>query len=328
MVGLPGKFRLSKNGKDPPAGGVLRAKFHDFDQFADALVSWDVSLLQLDAGEFRAELFQLLLPESMLMSCAMSRGVRQQGGLPPGARSFGIPMKGCTPFVWRGHEVADDVMMIFPGGGELDSRSSADFRVVTLSVREDLLERLAEREGLGWILNEGARVVRPAAEKLDRLRRMAAELMHRSRTDEMAVHDVDFRQAVEVELPQLALELLADGQEQQTRPMARERGRVLRVALDHIEQRVVEPVQISEIVEVAECSSRTLRYAFEEKFGVSPKMYLKARRLTELKRMLKAADAKGSVGAVAAQMGFTHMGQLAGDYRRMFGELPSRTLGR
>ena len=156
---------LSKNGKRPPVGGVMRAEFADSDHLADALVAWDLSFVQLGPGRFHAELFQVMLPSSMMLSCTMSRGVTQNGALPVGARTFGIPAKGCTPFIWRGQRVADDVMMIFPRGGELDSCSTSDFRVTTLSVREDLLEQLADREGLGWILSEPGRVVRPAPKK-------------------------------------------------------------------------------------------------------------------------------------------------------------------
>lgn len=317
---------LSKNGNRPPVGGVLRAEFRDSDHLASTLVSWDLSLMQLEAGAFRGELFQVLLPGSMMLNCTMSRGVSQQGSLPPGMRTFGIPMKGCAPFVWRGHEVADDVMMIFPRGGELDSRSTSRFMVTTLSVREDLLEKLAERESMEWILKEQGRVVRPAPQKLEQLRVMATSLLARAVSDHESVFVQAFRHEVEEELARMALEVLADGHVQQKRPMAQERSRILRVALDHIEQHLREPVQVAELVEQAGCSARTLRYAFEEKFGVPPKMYLQTRRLAELRRKLRLADRQQTVSSVAACMGFTHMGQLAGDYRRMFGELPSKTL--
>ena len=110
--------------------------------------------------------------------------------------------------------------------------------------------------------------------------------------------------------------------------MAAERSRVLKVVKSSIEDRVSEPLQISELVRLADCSARTLRYAFEEEFGVSPKSYLKSRRLLEFRRRLRRAEPSMTVTEVAAELGLPHLGQLAADYRSMFGELPSVTLVR
>jgi hypothetical protein len=42
--------------------------------------------------------------------------------------------------------------------------------------------------------------------------------------------------------------------------------------------------------------------------------------------LVQASDASGGVGAVASRWGIRHLGRFAGEYRKMFGELPSRTL--
>jgi AraC-like DNA-binding protein len=76
-------------------------------------------------------------------------------------------------------------------------------------------------------------------------------------------------------------------------------------------------------------SERTLEYAFREHFGVTPKAYLQAVRLHQVRGELRAANpAFARVSDVANRWGFWHMGQFAADYRKMFGELPSQTLKR
>jgi AraC family ethanolamine operon transcriptional activator len=76
-------------------------------------------------------------------------------------------------------------------------------------------------------------------------------------------------------------------------------------------------------------SERTLRRGFRERFGVSPKAYLLAQRLIDVRRTLRTADPDATLVAdVANRFGFWHMGQFAADYRKHFGELPSQTLGR
>ena len=74
---------------------------------------------------------------------------------------------------------------------------------------------------------------------------------------------------------------------------------------------------------------RTLQNATQEVLGVSPQNYLKAVRLNGFRRALKCRNpARESIGDVAARWGFWHLSQLAQDYRRLFGELPSQTLVR
>ena len=66
---------------------------------------------------------------------------------------------------------------------------------------------------------------------------------------------------------------------------------------------------------------------FRERFGISPKAYLRERRLNGLREELRACDPNvTTVVAVAHRWGFWHLGQLARDYRRLFGELPSDAL--
>ena len=76
-------------------------------------------------------------------------------------------------------------------------------------------------------------------------------------------------------------------------------------------------------------STRTLRYAFLEAFGITPKQYIQSSRLHRAHRQLReAAGENARIADIANACGFWHMGQFAKDYRRMFGELPSETLGR
>jgi AraC family transcriptional regulator, ethanolamine operon transcriptional activator len=77
-------------------------------------------------------------------------------------------------------------------------------------------------------------------------------------------------------------------------------------------------------------SPRKLNYCFQETLGLSPKNYLRAYRLNQVKRELRAAGGlsaeRGLVQQVAAKWGFWHLGQFSADYKRQFSELPSQTL--
>jgi AraC family ethanolamine operon transcriptional activator len=86
---------------------------------------------------------------------------------------------------------------------------------------------------------------------------------------------------------------------------------------------------IATLCGVAGVSERTLEYAFREQLGTTPVRFLKIRRLNRIRRELLDPDASArSVAEVAWRAGIYDPGRFAGDYRELFGELPSETLRR
>jgi transcriptional regulator GlxA family with amidase domain len=100
-------------------------------------------------------------------------------------------------------------------------------------------------------------------------------------------------------------------------------GRVTSFVHDNLK----EPVTIAELSRMAGVSERTLRAAFREALGLSPKQYTLAERLRAVRDALRAADPKTTtVTDVAMAYGFFELGRFAGRYRLAFGESPSATL--
>jgi transcriptional regulator GlxA family with amidase domain len=88
-----------------------------------------------------------------------------------------------------------------------------------------------------------------------------------------------------------------------------------------------EPVTVAELSRMAGVSERTLRAAFHDVVGLSPKQYAITRRLRAAHAALSAADPETtSVTDIAMAYGFFELGRFAGRYRHAFGEVPSRTL--
>jgi transcriptional regulator GlxA family with amidase domain len=100
-------------------------------------------------------------------------------------------------------------------------------------------------------------------------------------------------------------------------------GRVMGFVRDNLG----DPVSIAELSRLAGVSERTLRAAFREALGLSPKQYTIAERLQAAHDALQAADPKSTtVTDVAMEYGFFELGRFAGRYREAFGESPSHTL--
>ena len=106
-----------------------------------------------------------------------------------------------------------------------------------------------------------------------------------------------------------------------------QRRQLVMRALWVLRRHLAEPVTIAELSRAAGVSDRTLRAAFHDVIGVSPKQFEIAQRLRSARMALLAADPKTTtVTDIATEYGFYELGQFAGRYRHAFGELPSRTL--
>jgi AraC family ethanolamine operon transcriptional activator len=105
------------------------------------------------------------------------------------------------------------------------------------------------------------------------------------------------------------------------------RDEIIRRAKELLEQREGEHVSLPDLVAATGVSERTLRDAFNESFGVSPKRYIQIRTLHQAKRALAHTDSdETTVAALLAKHGVWEFGRFAARYRRTFGELPSETL--
>jgi AraC-like DNA-binding protein len=71
-------------------------------------------------------------------------------------------------------------------------------------------------------------------------------------------------------------------------------------------------------------TSRSLRYACQNRLGLSPSTYILRRRMDLVRRALQQGNC--SVGGVARQFGFSQLGRFAVSYRKLYGETPSITL--
>lgn len=86
------------------------------------------------------------------------------------------------------------------------------------------------------------------------------------------------------------------------------------------------PPAIGDIAMRVGVSARTLSEGFQRFRGMSPRDYLRERRLEGLRAALAVARPGDTVTRIASDWGYVNMGALAQVYRQRFGELPSRTM--
>ncbi|XUK68091.1 HTH-type transcriptional activator RhaS [Pseudomonas yamanorum] len=95
-----------------------------------------------------------------------------------------------------------------------------------------------------------------------------------------------------------------------------------------IHERAGEDVNLDEVGRVVGVSRFKLYDDFKKYFGITPTVYLKRFRLEAVRQALLEGRCKGNITAVAMQWGFNHLGRFSSDYKKLFLEVPSKTVER
>lgn len=309
----------------------LDETFGDFERFAERTRAWQLDFVQLDCGNPHFELLQAGAGDLHIGRVRLGRRLLQRGGAPTGMRSFAIPAASGVDHLWRGYEVAENHLLIFPKNGELSSISYPGFDNLVVSVGVRTLERICEEEelpALDRLLGDHEFIPLPP-QAIGILRRQGLAVTDALKTTGPGFPDPLFISAGE-ELARTLLVAIAEALEAGPLPSgSRLRSACLNAAMEMIEDCGRERLTVAEIVRATRCSERTLQYAFKEHFGIGPKAYLQAWRLNQARRELsRPPEPAIRISDIANHHGFWHMGQFAADYRRMFGELPSETWNR
>lgn len=113
------------------------------------------------------------------------------------------------------------------------------------------------------------------------------------------------------------------------RPARSLRHKALAKALELLRKTGWSGRTIAEISAAVGVSQRTLEYAFQDAFGLTPLGFIRLRRLHAARRALMEADpADTTVTRVALAHGFQNPGRFARYFRDSFGEHPSAVLDR
>ncbi len=317
----------AKQESHPPDRFFVNRSFDDFEEFSDGARDWQMDTALLDRSGFKARLVQVidLVGGFHIVRATMDARIRQTCAPPAGLRTLCIPAESGLRMDWRGQQLDGNCVGIVPEAGELAGVIQPGFDMFLLSVPGSLLTRKIQL-AIGPDADEkdlGSEVFHCDPDTMNGLRRRLT-----SYTDRMASGRTDLRTVGHFEdiAADVVKAVVASSGSRRTAGRPR-RQFAARQAAAYLEQHAHEAPTVGDLCRLTGVSDRSLESGFKEIFGVSPKSFICALRLNGFRNALKAAAPRGTLIAdVANDWGFWHMGQLATDYRRMFGELPSTTL--
>jgi AraC family ethanolamine operon transcriptional activator len=98
---------------------------------------------------------------------------------------------------------------------------------------------------------------------------------------------------------------------------------------DFLHQNIYEDIDLTMITEKFNISESQLHNAFKSNYGISPKKYLQMLRLNAVRKELLLADPKhDTVSEIAMKYNFLSMNHFSDEYKKIFGQTPSQTLGK
>ncbi len=310
-----------------PTPFVIRHDFNDIDELGEVARAWDLDFRQLNRGGFRGSLVQAGTPQLQIGRPRLQGVLHQHGSAPAGLRTFAISTDGKINLQWRGHEVGENCILVFPPSRELESISNPDFDMLLVSVTEDSLEAARRRLGIPGSeeATVGVEISFGQESKLADLRRWILGTLAAVTQDPSLLHDPEQAENAASEAADLIVRAVVKGCLDDEHHRSVRRRRLVEHAVRLARDNAQHIQSVTNLSQESGASIRTLRRGFQERFGVSPKAYLLAQRLIGTRRALRSATRQTLVTDVANSWGFWHMGQFAADYRRQFGELPSET---
>ena len=297
---------------------VLDTRFSNLELFMQEVDRWDLDFRLLGNGGFTGRVKQLISREVLVGYARFQRSLDQAGATPPGYRTFAILGEACKGFWWRGHRVTTNDLLVFPTGNELRSASGKDFEIFTVSVGAAYLDRLDENLGLSGFADRKQEVVPLDARTAWGLRSTAAMIV-KSTGGTVALA------TSQTLAEKLAVCTAKDHSGYRT--SLRKRDLAVDRVIEYVRSVPVPASGLDALCRIAGTSERTLQYAFKERYGIPPNVYIKRWKLNTARRCLLQSDpADVNVQDIAMSIGFFHQSQFAIEYRKLFAELPSTTL--
>jgi AraC family ethanolamine operon transcriptional activator len=311
--------------------GTLRVRsFTDDEASVESVAGWDLHCLQMSAGTLAGEAVDLHLPAVQLLFEAYRNVCTSHCGTAPGgAVVFGIAAAMEGDGLLNGLPWSDG-LTAFDSRQELFS-FVPPVELITLVVDRQVLNdyaRTTEHVDLERWLSNGPVVLNDAG----LARRVAGRLQDVKAAFQIGAFRVE-APAAQLRLADEVLEILCPLVVQRMNrppPARRERPKLelVRRARDFVQERADEPPSVLDLCRELGVSRRWLQWSFNEVTGRGPCAYLHLMRLNGARRMLLRAIPGTKVNDAVEAYGFWHLSRFSRDYRRHFGELPSRTLQR
>ena len=320
---------------------VTFREFNDAWQFHKTLQNFDLGVDQLSAGQFLGNIVEIKLPNVKLEKHFHNSHLRLEG-CPIQSWSFGIPVRPLNLLFEHRYLLDDCYLLIAPPNASFTLVEKSLYELYIIYFDEDYFAEICDKfqipephKLLLGTFNQPSAVTFPK----DQQRRFGQifsrlfspillSLCSQSPDSPLLPYTLlHLTEYIEEFVIAQLISVLANSRHIEPSTMTYKRLSCLRKAEMFIRDFAMAEISIADVSAASGVSKRTLEYLFKDFYGISPIAYLKCHRLNQLRQSLYAQNLSiKKINRLASEFGFWHSGQLAQDYYKLFGELPSQAL--
>jgi AraC family ethanolamine operon transcriptional activator len=311
----------------PPSVSHVHSRFFsDPEELAEGIPEVDGEFVQVSRGAFEARVTRVELAQVTLQQTYSLPETVSEMAIDDSTLVLGTSLQCDGPLVVYG-KVLEPRKLFIPDGEFV--RRATNFRGTWIGLnREEIESTVCALLGVDEIRLPGGFL--PGHEGLEHsLVAAIADYANATVEHPERFADPSARDTANYALLSRALELLVAVCEsaRATEPPPADKARIVRRANEFFDAAGPESVSLADLAKAARVSARSLNYAFQDLYDLSPMRYFSLKRLGRARSELRRSSSEpGAVKRVALGVGRTHLGRFASEYRALFGELPSVTL--
>lgn len=335
-VRYPKSEIFAENPRVPFQSAYLQHTYSGFEpsQAFDVVYGGSFEHRLLSSARSTMEHQRLLLGDLTLETGCYDFPVIAIGSMPRDAICIGFVAEGVSHTRYNTMSIGADEIQVYHAGADLLYHASAFSRWVILKVSEDRLQQTAvERSGRPLTLPLSPAVsVRLAPGRRAALTCLADDAMRLARSLQPS-GGMGGELAVEIFNGLLggytdALVDAAPSHKPGLSSVEQRHHHLIRACERLVLSREEPSIALAKLAKRSGYSLRALELIFRRSVGMTPGRWFMNIRLNGAMRDLLVPEPACTVSDIATKWGFRHMSRFAQQYRTMFGELPSETLGR
>ena len=230
----------------------------------------------------------------------------------------------------NGETVSSGRLYAYGEAAEVRASTAGPMRAGLVSVPTTDLEHAAEALGVDVDLPGRGRFRPVRMIEQRRLHRLFDWALQSARAAPETVLDGDAAGSINDTLTEIVVRSL----ERRPATPPHPRGTLNSMRIAHLCEEFAETTRYRDVTLTKLCAAsgfgeRRVRAAFYDCYGMSPTAALRIAALHRVRRaLLDRPPTRDAVSRAASDFGFWHLSRFAGEYRALFGELPSATLSR
>ena len=297
-------------------------KVHSIESLEVYVKDMETRHTQIGRGGLSASIFGAKVGNSFFNNCYFNNDVISEGAVPKGVLTVGFLLESKKPNIVSGQTIHMGDVLLLEEGESIIHRITAESHFLVLQVNHLDLYMLGVRpeESRSRIYKKNENMCnRQYIGKI-------SDILHNIRNCEEEV-------LCHMEEGVVYKHILAETAymlSQADKPVLINRHEYIktaRVIREYLWQHSIDVIQVADLCYITGKSERTLERICKYAFGKPPRELIKIHRLNAVRKVIKNIPAEEEINftLLPMQYGFTNAGRFAGEYRKLFGELPSQT---